>query len=652
MDNHTFPHINLRIRDQSRGEPLVPRSRPLHNPAFFVYAEKGQPNVPKWGTINDHIETFGRATFDRRSKFYQHPTVFAENALRFQEAYIVRLAPDDVKTASLVLEAQTSTSDFIQFEKDSLGNRIEDTDGNPVPRTEADGSTPVTEPGISITYVVRELDSNENIDTLQPRTVRDNGEDTTFYPILASSGAWPNSATNRIAFKMWYSLDFEESVVDNIDAMTYNFALVERDPRTGIAAPIRDFFGQPTVRFTFKPNAEDTTTARFMSFPDIIRDNFGEDFPVVTQDYPDSIAELAQKVKDVSPELDELSIWRINILSAQDENGVPYDHFRVIDGAQVLNEDVNLYHRGGADGTLTKDNLESLTGQYLNGDLFPDITDQGRFPITHIYDSGYALERKKDLIRFLALRDDVKVDLSTQDNALLPNKKAEDVSTAASLRAELLLRPESVIEGTPAMRGSIYAQTGILNTRQGNNRYVPTTLDRLIKRTQFEGNQFITGTPKGRPNSEVDIYNKLNWTPANSDFKQRSWDLGMNYIQYADANTLFRADMRSIYPFDTSLLSSDTHVDRLIYIKHIARREWTIFVGREDDIDSLADDIATSVTDSINTALNGTMDVQTTVQTTALDRQKGFSRTIIIATQGTPSNRVWNVIVPVSRRSE
>ena len=653
VDDYTFPHINLRIRDESRGEPLLPRPRPLHNPAFFVFAEKGEPNMPKWGNIDDHIRIFGRSTFDRRTDFYQHPTVFAENALRFQEAYIIRMMPDDATLASLVLEARTSTSDFVQYERDPLGNIIVDGNGDPVPLLETDGVTPVTEPGVEITYSTRELDLlNESVDTLQPRTVMEGGENVTYYPIVASIGAWPNSATNRVAFKMWYSSDFEESVVDNIDAMTYNFSLVERDQRTGIASPIRDIFGQPTVRFTFKPDAEDTTTARFMSFPDIIQDNYGEDFPVITQDYPDSVETIAQEVKAASPELSELSVWRINILSAVDEEGRAYRHARVTSSPQVVNEDVNLYHKGGSDGTLTRQKLEELTGQYLMGNTFPDIVDQGRFPITHIYDSGYALERKKDMIRFLGIRDDVKVDLSTQDISLNPNKKAEDISTSSALRAELLLRPESVVEGTPAMRGSIYAQTGILNTRQGKSRYVPTTLDRLIKRTQFEGGTFITGTPKGRPNSRVDIYEKLNWTPSSSDFKQKSWDLGMNYIQYADANVLFRADMRSIYPYETSLLSSDTHVDRLIYLKHIARRQWTIFVGREEDIDTLSDDIAESITDRINTALNGTMDVQTTVQTTARDRQRGFSRTIIISVQGTPANRVWNVIVPVSRRSE
>ena len=651
-DNYTYPHINLEIRDKSRGEPLPPRARPLHNPAFFVFAEKGEPHVPKWGSIDDHIEIFGRATFDRRSNFYHHPTLFAENALRFQEAYIVRMVPNDAKTASLVLEAKVSTSEFTQFEKDEVGNRIVDGNGNPVPLTENDGVTPLTEPGVEITYSTRELDSDESFDTLQQRTVQENGENVTYYPILGSSGAWANSATNRIAFKLWYSEDFEESVVDNIDAMTYNFELVERDARTGVPSSVRDIFGQPSVRFTFKPDAEDKTTARFMSFPDIIQKNYGENFPVTVQDYPESIEALAQEVKNVSPELSDVPVWRINILSAVDESGIPYDHFRIANGPQFVSEDVNLYHKSGSDGTLTRQKLEELTGQYLMGNTFPEISDQGRFPITHIYDSGYALERKKDMIRFLGIRDDVKIDLSTQDISLEPNKKAEDVSTASNLRAELLLRPESVVEGTPAMRGSIYSQTGILNRQQSKNKWVPTTLDRLIKRTQFEGGTFISGTPKGRPNSRVDIYQKLNWTPSNSDFKQKSWDLGMNYIQYADANILFRADMRSIYPFETSLLSSDTHVDRLIYIKHIARRQWTIFVGREEDIDILSDDISQSITDAINTALNGTMDVQASVETTARDRQLGFSRTIIIAVQGTPSNRVWNVIVPVSRRSD
>jgi len=317
----------------------------------------------------------------------------------------------------------------------------------------------------------------------------------------------------------------------------------------------------------------------------------------------------------------------------------------------VLNANVVEYLQGGSDGSLSKTMLETQTMAFLAGEINPEVGNTFRYPFTHIYDSGYALPTKQAIMSIYGLRDDVKIDFSTQDVANPANTAAQDQSTGSALRTAALLYPESTSFGTQACRASIYQQVGTLSDTQVYTNIVPANLDRMIKRCIFNGTDHVSGEPKGRPNSEVTIFNitSLNWTPASSAQMQLNWSTGLNYIQYCDVSTLFYPDLLSVYPIDTSLLSSDVFVDYTVYLKKIIRRIWTIFVGRDDPPKSLYQDISKAIDAAASVAFNGMITTSTVVSQTAIDTALGYQLTVTTTVSGNMPNRVWKVIVPINR---
>lgn len=660
----TFPHTEINIRDDSPRPIPVVTEMPLHIPIFFGFAEKGEPNVPHFGTMAQQVEKFGQLTFTARSPFFLHPNLFATYAGRYQAFFFVRLQPTDAAVGALVLEAAVVDDDLVQYQKDVLGARLKDEAGDWLPELEADNTTPVTEPGIKVTWAVRPLGAEEAYNTLLPTTATVGGKSVTTYPILATRGKSANAALNKVGYKLYYTDEIDTTLVDRLDALTFRFAPVQLTPGTAIETALRDVFSMPYVDVALKRDALDANTDSLYDVEEVLRRNYwytdaagnrAASLPFDLHVYDANVATIGTRVKAKSPEFDaDLSAYRVNILSGIDAAGHEYDHLLVTNAAAVVNENVVLYHQGGADGTLTKAKLEELTVAYFSGDVYPEIKDHAQYPITHIYDSGYALATKYELLNAWSPgglnRDDVKIVFSTQDVADAANTKQEDLSTAAALRARILLHPESLLFGTQTMRASIFQQAGYLADATSYRPLVPATLDSLVKRCVCHGAPYIKDTWKGRPNSELTTLVGLNWTPASDDHKQLSWDTGANYAQYADMRVLFYADTRSIHPIENSLLSDDETVDKLVYLKHLARRQWTIWAGRSDDVKLLFDRIATGIDQAANFAFNGTLPTATRVFQTELDAALGYQTTVEINATANMANRVWKVIVPVNRK--
>ena len=649
---NTFPHVDINIRDVPVPQPVIQTPLPLHVPVFFIYAAQGPLGIPVLGTYSQHAVTFGDYTFDERGPFHQHPTVFAKRACQYQQVYLVRLADTTATTGSLGLFCTVTPTALVQYQRDVYGNYVVDSSNNPVPMLLADGITIKTEPGMSLDWSVRQLADGETFDTLQEVTTLVGGVDVVTFPVFAVSAVSPGSAINNVGYRMYYSTDFDQNVVDNIDAMTYQFEPVQKDSTTAIVSPIYDIYNDSTNAVALKANAYNVDTAQYLDLAEIVQQQYTTGLPYELFVYTDYVAAIGSAVLSVSPELDGTSPYRINIMTAVDDAQHPYSHVVVTKAsASILNPNVVLYLVGGSDGTLTKSNLEDLTIAYVAGDVYPMLNNPYRYPITHMYDSGYSLPNKLNLLKIWNIRDDIKIDFSTQDVANRANTAAEDQSTGSALRSAILLHPESLVFGTEAIRASVYQQCSTLTDTQTYRNIVPATIDRMIKRCMYNGVDYVTDTPKGRPNSEVSILSatNINWSPTTTDQKQLSWDTGLNYIDYCDIDTLFYADLRSIYPIDTSLLSDDVFVDMLVYLKHIARNIWTFYAGRSDRAAVLFPRIEDDIDKRCSYAFNGGVKTSTKVYQTDIDSALGYQSTVEITVYGTMPNRVWKVIVPVTR---
>lgn len=654
--SYTFPNANINLQDDSTVTVPDPTVLPLHLPLFGVFAETGPVGIPVLGGANALQNIFGTLFLNEKSPYFNHPNVFVKRALQYQQIYLVRLADPAATSASLVLLCTVTPTTLVQYQRASDGSVIKDVSGNNLPQLMVDGTTPVTQPGVTLTYSVRPLESNEKLSTVTTTTVTSGGVSSVTYPVIAFS-TYVGNAGNRSGFRLFYDTTLNTNIVNNIGALTYSFQPVTLTPTTNIEAPVYDIYNSQTQTFSFLPGALDPTTDTFYNLQDVITNNFYNlpGLPYNFHVYNENVGMIGQAILTLSPELGSISPYMVNILSGVDQNGNTYEHMAIDSSTTtILNPNVVNYLQGGTDGSLSKTTLENQTAALLSGELNPLIADSFRFPFTHIYDSGYALTIKQLLTSIFSFRDDVQVTLSTQDVANPPNTAAQDQSTGSALRTAALLNVESTDFGTQCCRVSIYQQCGLLSDTQLYTSIVPATIDRMIKRCVYNNADYVKGEPKGRPNSEVTILTlgSLNWTPATPQQMQLSWNTGLNYIQYCDVATVFYPSLQSVYPLDNSLLASDVFTDYVaVYLKHLIRQQWTIIVGRDDPPKTLYQIIAKGIDDRASYVFGKFIKTSTVVSQTAVDSAKGYQLTVTTTVQGNMPNLVWKVIVPITRAS-
>lgn len=651
--NYTFPHMKFNLIDESAETAISITEEPMHLPLFVCFAEKGQVNKPIIGSTAEIMSMFGSNTFSERSDYYNHQTLFAGRAAGNQKICFARIVPTDATTGNNVLQATVEEVSVIQYQRDSLGGYIYDADGNPIPQTQSDGVTVVTEPGVSITWSTRALAENESYNKLLPVTTGVNGVQKTAYPIFATSATSPGKYINRTGYRFYYSDDIDTTIVDNTGSLLYRFEPIEKDSTTDLATSIRNKYSQTYVDVSLAASAYDSTTATYYNMDEYISNNYSSDaLPFEFYVYSSNVEAIGNLVLEKSPELTDVNAFQVNIMKAVDyTTGYPYKHLVVNGSDTVVNENVVLYHSGGSDGSIDNTNYETMVAAYLAGDLYPEINDYARWPITHFYDTGFSLAIKEKFLDMWTNRPDVKIDFCTQDSALDPNIAAEDISTASYLRGLVLVHPENTVYGTPAVRASITMQCGRLNDTQTYTNYVPFLLDRMIKRCIYDGKPYISGSPKGRPESEVTLFDldTVNWTPYTNDMKQNAWDVAGNVAVYCSNSAIFYPDIRSVYPLDSSLLSSDVFVDYMIYLQKLAYEAWTMFAGIEEPLTRIQDRVSRYIDKRTNYVFGNRIRTSTTVYQTDSDTAAGSNNTVQIAVYGSNPNRIWNVLVPVRR---
>jgi hypothetical protein len=648
----TFPRAIINTRDLSGGSVFETTVVPLHLPCFFTFAEKGIPNVPVLGAYDTQAAKFGGGCFDERSPYFTHQSVFAKKACTYQQVYMIRMLPQDANTGGLVLELTVTPTQVIQYQKDNLGRRITDSNGDFIAKVGPDGTTKIKEAGYTLSWSTRALGADESIKHI---VVTPNSDGSTTYPIIAIKAKSPGAYINKYGFALYYTQDFNTSLVNNINAMTYYFEPYYINPASSLQTSVLDIFSSKFQEFSFKAGAYDSDTLTYVELGELIKryvdptdtNSIGLEFDMNV--YTSNVDEILTNLATVSPEITSAKEM-INFVSGVDTTGQEYDHI-VVDNAssEIVNDEVVNYSVGGSDGTLTEASYESLVEQYITGNVYPGFVNKQRYPFTHFYDSGFSINAKKALIAVLALRDTAVVSLSTQDVALVDNSEANDVSIGTALASQIALYPESTLEGTTACRADIYSQVGDLATPTPWKKRIPYTYHRLITRCMYEGATQIKGEPKTRPNSEVTAIVNSNWVPDTDTQNQLSWGNGINSVQYADLDTKYYPDLRSVYTNETSLLSSSCFVDRMVYVKRFVYQAFTEFAGDDTNPTAQFKKIQDRIDGLCNKALNGYARTVTSVYQTASDMQEGYTYSVDVTVYGNVPDRVWKTTLIIRR---
>lgn len=591
LKRFTYPHAESRIKDESIGNVINELILPLHRPLFPIRAAKGEVNVIGWYTGVDAIDEFGEATFDMFSDYYRNEQVFLEKAVfPGQGCMLVRLADEDAVASSLVLECHlTQGIEVQQYERDSNGGFVYNAQGQPIPLL--DGSNnPIKEPGVKLRHVVRPMEADEKPGFILPKTVTAGSETTVIYPLCDLTYKSPGKIGDKSGFKLYFDYTTQDlDVHDATGALIYTLAPMEQPYGSDTPSPIRDIYSQPYSQFVMKPNQVDARTARRISADDIVDNNYTYSTGSMAQLLPYDVKFYANNFKLIGDAVVAVEInsadmpdgWMVDILSLQDLKGYPYYH-AILDttGANyaTMNDMAVHYLKNGSDGDISDAKFEELYRDFLSMNRIPEVQDTARYPITHLYDVGYTLPTKFSMIQFMGKQKMCKVDLACQDSNEDMFTMEESLSTGTALRARAMLTPESEIHGTEALRAEIFGQAGRL-TDKALNRIIPSTIWLAMRRSELHNSTYIKGEVKGYPKSLVQIYRAHNWVPSSPDQKQNCWDTAVNYFQYANMTDLFFPDVRTIYKYDSSVLSDMTFTDACVYLMYLVQGIWAKYAG-------------------------------------------------------------------------
>ena len=375
--------------------------------------------------------------------------------------------------------------------------------------------------------------------------------------------------------------------------------------------------------------------------------------------------------------------WNVNIISCEipDGSGKLYTNLSLASAETIaamspsknigmtvnLVEGVTNFLTNGNDGVIDSDASHEINMRsWLRLSTYPDAIDKARYPFTHFFDVGYSLPTKKELLKFLTTRDDVKVVLSTQTvtrvqvgadgsledisskDGIVANTQMQDESIGSVLRASALAERESVLKGTSCCRATIMTQCGKLvgGTYKG---LVPLTYWLASKKAEYQNLDYLDREPKGLPYAQQELINDLNWVPSDEDSKSRSWDNGLNYCQYYSRTQLHYASLRSVYKYDTSVLVDDGFTDFIVYIKHEVRQSWATFTGRSDKFGILQLLIKNDLDDRLWRVANNKYTVNNKVYETSEDVKLGYSLHVDIEVISPSTKRVWIVTVQCKR---
>lgn len=615
--------IALGVNDKStRALVPVPEVLPAHLPKFYTYAATG-PATPQLVVGDALTQMYSADSFDPRKKFATHATIFInEINSKANSMMIQRVIPADAPApANARLWADVLATMVPDYQRNSDGSIKLDTGGNPVP-------TGTNIQGFIVKYVVTHINPGSDGSDMFGQGTQMPGDQTDAttnvqsvrYPLFDFAFPHQGALGNLTAVRLYAPTEQSSSPVNtnsivNDGVYPFRLSLLQRPSPTSTPAIAPTQSAEQFINFCVKPNvissiddSEFYVSKRFPAAYQNLDDPSGLPpqwgpvgrFYAYQNNIDTLLAEFFQAEKAfidqfsdfVTTDTDAVNQYRFNFMSGVSSQNVPYHSFQLnttAGNAQRLTENSLFYLSGGGDGTMSEQLFAGLVSDAVKDYANPlsVLLNDAKYPESVIYDSGFPLQTKYDLLSAMAIRKDIAVILSTHD-VLGPQLSAsEESALAVALRTRAQQYPESDYFGTSTMRCMVIGRSGMMiNDQYG--KPLPLTLDFASKVATYMG----AGNGIWKPGAGFDISpaNKVTlfkphtvnvtFTPA--AVRNKDWDNGLVWVEDFSRQALYWPAFKTIYPNDTSVLTSAITMFGLVEIEKVGQRVFREFTGRTD----------------------------------------------------------------------
>lgn len=676
--------INLGTDDLSKKVvPVTPEQVPQHLPMFFLFAQRGHGKQLCDGASAQKI--FGDASFDPRGIYYNHATLFAQEAIAAgNNIMIKRVIPDDAgPMANSILWLDVLTTTVERYRRNPDGSIYLNQFGEP----EIIGTTP----GLKVKWVKTNRTTLVEQETFGDKTqaTGDQVDPDTLatsvrYPIFEVQDSCFGADGNNTGFRLWAPTtaggnSMPTQLMAKYQTYPYMFSVIERNEPQGMPFYNKTITGETSVMFTFKKGVANPVTNQQLSYDQILLQAYNM---VDVPGYPNIYGRMGKffvydkNIQDILALMygfekifintnsditeDESSAGLMNFVTGVSSKNIPYESYIFVDSTTSvrMSQYSNVFLEGGSDGTMTPASYEALVATEMDkyADAMDDVQDLASNVESFIYDSGFSLTTKFKLAKFISLRKDTVAIFGTHivDEPTL--SEAEEHSIAVSLRTRLQMFPESDYFGTPVMRAMIMGRSGIVRNSEYTKR-VPATFEIINKFSKYMGagnGAWKSGSsPEGAPGNLVTRLKSVNITWIPDIVRNLDWDVGLNWVLRYDRQRLFIPAYKTVYNDDTSVLNSILTAAAIANLNKVANACWRTLTGRSDlSPAQLCDRTNSFIRDNTEGKFDNRFIIIPQATITDLDNLRGFSWSLPIKIGADNMRTVMTTWVEAYRKAD
>lgn len=657
------PRIEL-LGTQDNSKVSVPRetvSIPQHLAKFYLFCQKG-PTKPQLISGGAEFENmYGSESLNQISKYYNHQTAYFDcNNSHGTTSVIQRVIPEDAGPESNVtiwMDVLPTTVD--RYKRNFDGSITMDTYGDPIVTGTAPGYKVKFTTSVSSNKVdagrfgTRNITAGDQVDTVTNVTSQR-------YPIMEFKSSSVGEYGNSVGFRLWAptiktQLYVSSKIMSTQFAYPYKMSVIKKPVSVVTPKIVETTMGSQNVELTFKPGTSDPDTFRQLYAGDTFLSSYQNlqdlDFPLIYGDignmfvYSNNIDQLltmfhsAEKnyLNSYSDFTDDPAQKHLfNFVGGTSSYGVPYETFIFVDQVDSVrfNENQNIYLGGGSDGTLNDrvhgDLVKTDLERYMDpNDIYQDRVES---PERVLYDSGYPTDVKLEMAKFISIRTDTYVVLSTHISGDQPLSGENELSLAIALRTKLRHYPESVIFGTETCRAFMFRDTGLIRNSLWTKR-VPQSYEFLDKSAAYMGasegkwkqGENFSGEPKHILTKLYDLSSPF--VPFYA--RNRYWSIGLNGATKFDSRSYCFLAYKSVYSDDTSVLNSPYVIMAICEINAILDETWRAFSGKEDLTPAqLEDRVNNRITKRTEGRFDNMFVIKPRAIHTELDAKRGYAITV------------------------